>query len=232
MARMGKCLTLCLVVILAASTLLMIKLSDAQSIPKPSVPQFTLQLVGPPFKQNTTYSLNPNTGEIEPNIGYTNSYSYLVIIIKNQHFDQNYSSIYYNITVDGNPVRWEDNQYPEQTSDSDSTNITLSIFGGWGYDSLIGRQVSIQVQTLLGGLSYTGHNTPPFQSYYDFTGQTSDWGNTQTIAVPANVPLGSNSPNPTPTPLVPEFPITLSVITFLVAVSLSLILGKRKRARV
>ena len=40
------------------------RVQAASGIPKPSVPEFTLELVGPPFHVNTTYSLDPNTGQI------------------------------------------------------------------------------------------------------------------------------------------------------------------------
>ncbi len=41
MARMGKLLTLCLVAFMTAPTLLMAAPANAQSIPKPSVPEFS-----------------------------------------------------------------------------------------------------------------------------------------------------------------------------------------------
>jgi hypothetical protein len=42
------------------------------------------------------------------------------------------------------------------------------------------------------------------------------------------VALSTPTPNPTPTPTVPEFPITASLVTVLAAVSLLLVIGKKK----
>jgi len=49
MARMSRYLCLCLVVIVAVSSLSLVKPIDAQSIPKPSVPEFTLKYVDIPM---------------------------------------------------------------------------------------------------------------------------------------------------------------------------------------
>ncbi len=105
MGKINKTFALFLTIIVAMSclTLLTLKPINAQSTPTPSAPQFTLQLAGPQFILNTTYSLNPNTGQIEPNIGYTNKYTSLVIVIKNQEFDSKYGSVYYNVTVKWKP---------------------------------------------------------------------------------------------------------------------------------
>jgi hypothetical protein len=204
-------LTLLLVLVISSMILLWVKPVTAQTIPKPSVPQFTLQLVGPPFIQNTTYSLNPNTGQIEPNIGYTNQYSQLVIVVKNQQFDSQYGSIYYNVTRNGTPfIRNGDDevQYPEQTTGSDTTTITFSIFGGWGYGSIVGQQVNIQVQAMLGTDQWGRTLAFASQGYY-FSGAVGDLSNPQTISVPANVPLSSPSsltPTPSSSPTSTTFP--------------------------
>jgi hypothetical protein len=203
MSRIYKtfALLLTLIMVMSSLTLLTVKPANAQIIPKPSVPQFTLQLVGPPFIQNTTYSLNPDTGQIEPNIGYTNKYSYLVIVVKSQQFDSQYGSIYYNVTVNGVPfIRNGDSevQYPEQLAGSDTTTITFSIFGGWGYGSIVGQQVSIQVQAMLGYDQWGRTLAFASQGYY-FSGTVGDLSDPQIISVPANVPLSSPSTS-TPTP--------------------------------
>ena len=162
MVKIGKTLAafLTLIIVMSCLTLLIAKPVYGQTptpsptlIPTPSVPTFTVQLVGPPYTQPTTYQLDQNTGQIVANIGYTNKYSQLVIVVQNQPFDSQYGSIYYNVTMNGTPfVRNGDNgaSYPEQTAGSDTTNITFSILGGWGYGSIVGQQVSIQVQAMLG----------------------------------------------------------------------------------
>lgn len=113
-----------------------VKPVNAQTAPTPSVPQFAMQPVGPPFTLNTTYSLDTDTGKAVANIGYTNEYSYLEIVINNQQFDSQYGSIYYNITVNGTPYDWVNDlyPYPEQTANSDSTIINLNVQNLLGYD--------------------------------------------------------------------------------------------------
>ena len=75
---------------ISSISLIMVKPASAQTAPTPSAPQFTLQLVGPPFILNTTYSLRTLIlDKFEPNIGYTNQYSQLEIAVNNQQFDSN-----------------------------------------------------------------------------------------------------------------------------------------------
>ena len=229
MGSISKSFSLFLIILLAVS-FLMAKPTFAQiptpsTIPTPSVPQFTVQLDGPPFIQNTTYSLNNNTGKIEPDTGYANKYSELVIVVQNQQFDSLYGSIYYNVTMNGMSfVRDGDSFVPylEQTAGSDTTNITFSIFGGSGYGSIVGQQVSIQVQALLGSDQWGQTWAVPMGSYF-FSGTHSDLSNPQIISVPANVPL-TPSPSPTPTSSSPIF----IVIAILIAVVIALVLWHRK----
>ena len=200
-----------IIVILAVSSLIMIKTAYAQTIPKPSAPTFTVQLVGPSFTRNTTYSLDSNTGQVIANVGYTNQYSYLVLTIKNQLFEPSYGSLYYNIRIKNQNTPYENwtvvtyanSPNPKQTTGFDFTNLSLTIDGQWGLNSLAGTQTDIQVQAMLGDFYY-GHSTPPITSGFMFTGVTSDWSNTQNVIIPANTPLSStNSPSPSSPTLAP-----------------------------
>ena len=198
---MSKCATLLLIIVLTLSSLTLVESAFAQSIPKPSVPEFTVHLVGPSFTRNTTYSLDSNTGQIVANIGYTNKYSYVTLTIKNQPFNPSYGSLYYNVQIKNQNTPYEnwkvvtyDGPNPKQTTDSDFTNMSLRIEGQWGVHSLAGTQTDIQVQAMLGDFYY-GHSNPPITSGFIFSGKTSDWSNTQTVSIPANIPL---SPTPAP----------------------------------
>ncbi len=112
MSNLTKSFSLLIILVLAASIVIIVKPSSAQTatsmpsnIPIPVRPEFTLQLIGPPFVENTTYSLDPNTGQIVANIGYTNPFSIVEIIIKNQPFTPfndnqgNPISMFYNVQV-------------------------------------------------------------------------------------------------------------------------------------
>jgi hypothetical protein len=196
----------------------MVEFASAQSIPKPSVPEFTLHLVGPSFTRNTTYSVDSNIGQIVADIGYTNKYSYVILILKNQPFNPSYGSLYYNVQIKNQNTLYKnwtvltyDGPNPKQTTDSDFTNISLRIEGQGGLQNLAGTQTDIQVQAMLGDFYY-GHSN--YFGGWEFTGVTSDWSNTQTVSIPSNIPLRP-TPTPssvtlTPTPSSPSNPTTTS----------------------
>jgi hypothetical protein len=172
--------------------------TDASGIPKPSVPEFTLELVGPPYYVNTTYSLDPNTGQIVAKIGYTNPYSALKINVKNQPFSDSYGDLYYNVRVKNHSVtdNWVEayrvaHFFPKQSNDSDYTNVGFSIQGYNFIGTLAGCQVDIQVEAMLGRIGRVSTSI----GGYGFIGETSGWSETQTISIPANTPL---SPTPSP----------------------------------
>jgi hypothetical protein len=234
MECLSKSLSLLIILFLAVPSITLIKTTFAQEIPAPSVPEFTVQLVGPAFKRNTTYSLDSNTGQIVANIGYTNEYSYVVLTIKNQLFSPSEGSLYYNIQIKNQNTSYKnwtvvtyDGPNPNQTIDSAFTNISLRIEGQRGVQSLAGTQTDIQVQAMLGDFYY-GHSGGFFGGW-EFSGKTSGWSNTQTINVPANIPLNStptpsstttpnssNTPSPTSAPSTGIVTLYQSVIVILV----------------
>jgi hypothetical protein len=87
MARMGKYLSIILVVILAASSLLIILSANAQTIPKPSVPEFSVQFI------DSSYNItDQNTGQFEQVVNGT-----IQITIKNQQFTYSFNDTIYNL---------------------------------------------------------------------------------------------------------------------------------------
>jgi hypothetical protein len=276
MGSISKNFSLLLVLILALS-IIMAKAAFAQSptlspvpIPTPSVPQFTLQLVGPPYTVPTTYYLNQSSGQIVAQIGHTNEYSYVVLTIKNQPFPSTDSSgrsisLYYNVRIKNhnetdnwlelyetyNPMA-DEIGYPTQ-SDSDYTSLSIPLYNGQPEGVIpVGVQTDIQVDAMLGYITQGAlpPGVPPIGGWpYVFYGQTSAWSNTQTVNVPANIPL---SPTPAPssstqtqtptstlapvssasnTLLLLTITVALAVIAFLLAVIISLLLYMRKRYR-
>jgi hypothetical protein len=239
MNRTSKDFALFIILIIAISNLsLIVKPAFAQSIPKPSVPEFTITLVGPPYTVNTTYSLDPNTGQIVAKIGYYNQYSYIVLTIKNQPFTPfndskgNQISFYYNVQTKGHDLSgnfvqlyntYNGGNYPTQRTESDYTNISLPV-GEMSATSLVDYQVQAMI----------GYIQPQFKSGllsgYVFVGQTSDWSSTQTLSIPASTPLTSTSPSATlsPTPYVVEFPATIA-LTFLAVTALAVAVVSRRK---
>jgi hypothetical protein len=94
MARMSKRVTLLLIVILAASNLIVVEFDCASgAMTKPSVPEFTVKFVNASYSVTTT---NPYTGLSEIKLTSNNS---IEVTIRNQRFDYSDFQIYYNIRV-------------------------------------------------------------------------------------------------------------------------------------
>src|SRR3990172_3290742 len=82
---MNKKFVLLLILILTASSLTAVNLANA-SIPKPSVPEFTLKLVDSSYDEPTTYSTDPYTGKQVTHEGYHVESRTIELKIKNQPF--------------------------------------------------------------------------------------------------------------------------------------------------
>jgi hypothetical protein len=195
---MKRILTLAMVVFLAVSSLVLVGSVSAQSAPKPSIPEFTVQLVGPTYTKATTYALNSSTGQVQATLGYTNPYTNILLKIKNQPYDSAYGTFYYDVRYKyHNAQGWQyfyyDGPNPHiQSNTSDYTDFTIGIDNR----QLNASQIDVQVQALLGGYSYGRDMSSPLAlGGYRFGGEKSEWSGTQTISVPANVPL-----TPTPDP--------------------------------
>lgn len=195
MKHTRKSLSLLLVFTLTISGLMTIESAYAQSIPKPSVPEFALKVVADPY-------------DVAP--------SNIEITIKNQHFNSytdasgNYASLYYNVRFKGHfSQQWS--YYPENRSSgyakasiSDYTTLSFALGGSPLGNIPAGGLVDFQIQAL------TGHDD--LESYlYQFTGQISDWSNTQTITIPETSP--SVSASPTVAPSLTSTQVSISVDT-------------------
>ena len=66
MGNTNKVFSLLLVAILAVSSLILVESATAQSIPKPSVPEFTAKIVANPYEIPTPHSVDPYTGKDTP----------------------------------------------------------------------------------------------------------------------------------------------------------------------
>ena len=225
----NKSFLLLLIVILAATSLMIAKPAFSQTpspssfpIHTPSVPTFTVKPVGPPFTVPTTYSLNQSSGQVVAQIGYVIEYPNVLVTIKNQPFTPyidssgNTVSFYYNIRIiDNQTSDWIDlynaGGYPLQSTDSDYTNVSIPvIYGQLGTSESggvipTGAQTDIQVEAMIGYITstYVAYNpNPPYIGgyyTYSFVGQTSNWSPTQTVTIPTNIPLGS-TPVPSSSP--------------------------------
>lgn len=219
MGRMVKYLSLCLVVILAISILLMVKPTDAQSVSKPSAPKFTIQF--------------PNSNSLQ-------------IIIENQIFVSTStvnSIVYFYRVKDHYSEQWiRDSDYKVQ-SDSKTTIISLpkvpgtSLFPPMVYGSILNNAtlIDFQLQAQTGYYAISNVSGPPAlispapqQWHTEITfneSATSDWSSSLIVDL-----IEMAVVTPSATPAVPEFPITILLVAVLIAVSLLLVIGKRKLA--
>jgi hypothetical protein len=202
------------------------------SIPKPSVPEFTLKYVDNSYDVPPSYGIDQYTGEkVITNPGYHVDDRAFEFTIKNQPFTPypdasgNDISLYYNFRFKG-PYGDDWSYYPytdrlyglytgffpdTSASKSEYTVITVTLRAlNSNLDAtakiLTGSNVEFQVQAIIGyiKISHTGLSAGDF---YSFTGERSDWSNTQTILVsesqtstpsPKTTPTPTSSPSPTP----------------------------------
>ena len=226
MARMSKYLTIFLVVILAVYSLLTVMPSNAQSIPKQSVPEFTLEYDKASYNNTDQYTgisqeIDNSTIKISiknpPINSLSQGYSLYYNIGYKGHFGQNWTYLYYyrNFTLDeGKPPI-----LPATTFELTVVSVPAQYPNNSEIDfevQAIAMQAG-QIKVYNGLYDYYGHYVSGL-----IVGQTSDWSPTQTLTIP------STSTNDSPSPTVPEFPITLSLVVVLAAVSLLLVIGKRK----
>jgi hypothetical protein len=179
-----------------------------------------------------TYSVDPSTGK---NVTAENSYHVqnktVELAIVNQPFTRFYVDsndtirLFYAFQVRSSSGGF---WYYENLGFYGPANPYISANGGPGEHTLLtfgltgnngsnglrnlplksGDKADFKVQAFIGYYNKTYNSMPFGENYtYTFTGQASDWSNTQTITLSANVPL-SPSPSPntsaSPTPSVPE----------------------------
>jgi hypothetical protein len=240
--RKGSASALALIMIASSLSLLMVKPAYAQSIPTPSVPQFSVTFTGV-WYDSTAYVDNRT----------------LILTIRNQPFttykdsNSNEIGLYYNFRVKEHlSDRWF--YYPFgpngttpwlygvldrdslsgpffNSSKSENTTAYVNFFSFFNtYSVPSNSQLDVQVQAQIGQitLDYTGLRGG---SGYNFTGSSSDWSSTHTITLTegststdiSSSPYVTPPTSPAPTPSVPELswlaimPLVLSI--FLVALA-------------
>ncbi len=209
----------------------------AQSIPKPSTPEFTVTLISPP-----------------PDSDFVNKT--IEVSIKNQPSFPNYG-FFYNVRTrinDGNwRLQYPTNDVPSQ-SNGEYTNLSYpsgqpvveyQYYVGGLHDLFAGDKVDFQVQAMIGSIHriFNPNATNQLEMYpYVFTGESSGWSNTQTITIPPNssdvspppaqYPTINTSPEP---PQIEPFPTTLVIVSILSVAALAVVLmvyfKKRQRSK-
>jgi hypothetical protein len=169
-------LFLTLIIAMSCLTLLMVKPTNAQSIPAPSVPQFTVKFV------KWAYFVPFDPGAV-PVVNFT---------FKNPPFtpytDQNGTKIDLNYLIDWKrPTDQTWIQNPFQLSGLDNKTHSIGMYVDIPGISSQAGQVEFKVAAQISHL--------PAASNVTEIGETSDWSSIQTITIPSSAPV----------PSVPEF---------------------------
>ena len=216
MGKFSKNLSLFLTLIIAMSclTLGMLKPVNAQTIPTPSVPEFTLKYVDKSHDVPPTYSKDQFTGNtVVTQAGYHIENKSIELTITNQksapYKDANGNTVnfYYDIRWKGHfGDYWADlnSSIGLLASSNQSSSVYTIALGNnsrYGSDFVYsitdisdGGQIDFQVQAYVGYYIKVDENiTDPAAIafhhnegfyYYSFIGQSSGWTNTQTISIP------------------------------------------------
>ncbi len=240
MGNISKGFSLLLVVILAVSSLMTVESATAQTLPTPSVPEFTVKFVDSSYNVTPSSSINPYTGQNVTNEGYHVENKTIELIIKNQPFASYISnsqniSFYLNVREKGHyeenwtTIYHADNHFTSQSS-TDYTTLTYSLDPNvppWLNSNIpSGGQVDFQVEALIGSIH---RDFSQLMSPWVFDGKESGWSNTQTVTIPATSTSTSPTPNPTSTPTVPEFPLwTIPLLLSIMLASAGLLVYHKK----
>jgi hypothetical protein len=222
----SKLATLLFVAVLTVSSLITTEFAFAQSIQKPSVPEFTLQYVDYSYDvpPKTTSTTDPYTNEtITTTIpGYHVENKTIQATINN-----NIGASYYNFRYKGHyENEWRyypfdpNRSLPYFLSDSYSvpyqastSSYTVAALPSYFFkDIRVGGEVDVQVQALFGDFRAEpfGHIGLPAPTYdFYFEGTISDWSDTQTVTIGESqtpTPSPAATPTPTPSPETTPFP--------------------------
>lgn len=227
----------------------MIVLCTASSIPKPAVPEFTVQLVVHPYDvpPTITTTIDQYTGK-ETTIahpGYHVENKTTEIRIKNQPFtpylirenDASWTiNLFYNIHIKGHfSQNWGYYHLYNGSSDGNLVQDYNSEYTVVPIDSYLPTEgeIDFQVESLIG--YEHGVNTVPGVPGTPrvITGEASGWSETQTITIPASTQSPENSSSPTSTPNQTSQTLQLAAIIgtiiAIVVVSAALLIYSKKR---
>jgi hypothetical protein len=204
---MSKLVTFLFIAVLLLSGLVVVEAVSAQSVPTPSVPEFTVEFFDNSYDVPASYEIDSYTGENVTVEGYHVENKTIQLTIKNQPHSSSYD-YYYNVRVKGHfsgiwHVLFSSDDSPEM-SGSEFTVITFSSSGddvfrnidSVDFEAPSGGEVDFQVQAFVG---YYESDYWGWSGGWVFETVESSWSTTQTLAIPENQ-TQTPSPEPTPTP--------------------------------
>jgi hypothetical protein len=247
MNRSSKTVSL-LILTLLASNILTIEPTNAQTIPKPSVPEFTLKYIDYSYDVPPTYKINEYTGEKVATSGYHVKNMTIQVSVKNNPLPSNdaTSHLYYNVRFKGHFGKdWSETPSVENKNSSPSnfsqyvnilpynsrlleqTSSEFTTFLFSANDYIPNSSIDFQVEAVLGHDAQAWVPPDPFgespAQYYEAVAfdETSGWSNTQSITIPDNS-VPSSSQQYTNLALVAAVAVSIVVV-------ISLLLYRRHR---
>jgi hypothetical protein len=220
----------------------------AQTMPKPFVPQFTLNYNEQSFYVAPTYTTNPYTGQsemIKPSGTFTSKI--IEVAIKNQAFvpqhtaDGNYTQLCYYVRSKGYYEQWitdsiyeggnilyYNNSLQIPASSSDNTIVTFPL-DNWDWRiKQGGGQIDFQVKAVIANFYKDQYSYFPNFIQSEVI-EESDWSSTQTLTIPNPSDTIPNTSTSTPLPSVPELPIA-AILLLLAVIPLASLLILHKNA--
>lgn len=188
------------------------KPAEAQTIPKPSVPDFNIALIDSSYEIPPTSTMNPYNGQVTTEEGRHVESRTIQVSVKNQPFtpfsiqvkygDQSYNKtvyLHYEVRWKGHfETEWHQQYYPLENyymisledAQLKNGNTIFSYKDYWPQDA----HIDFQVKARIGYVQYTDEGIAGLA----FKGEESNWSNTQTIN------LSQSPTSPSPSPAIPE----------------------------
>jgi hypothetical protein len=205
--------SLLIIALLITSSLSIMQFAYAQTIPKPSVPEFTLKYIDYSYDVSPTYKINEYTGEKVAIGGYHVKNMTIQVSVKNNPLPSNDATthLYYNVRFKGHFGKdWSETPPVETKNSSPSTfsqyvsilpynsrlleqsisEFTTFLFSANDY--IPNSSIDFQVEAVLGHDAQAWVPADPFGGYtthyYEAVAfdETSGWSNTQSITIPNN----------------------------------------------
>jgi hypothetical protein len=210
---MRKLATLLLITVLTVSSLLMVGSAFAQSIPTPSVPEFTVKVADSKAIEATIKN-QPFVPYYDSSSGWNISLYYNIRI--KGHSEQNWTILY---LIEDVPTQSNSNHTILSYPLSDE-NTNSYILGDKILEFPFSSQVDFQVEAMIGYIHRVldPNATSQLDLYpYVFTGEESGWSSTQTITI------GEIQTSPEPT-FSPEPALILGVIAIVAVFAFGIVL--------
>jgi len=216
---------------------MMVESTFAQSISKPSIPEFTVQLTDRSYDEPPTYQTDPYTGKtmLISAGGHVDNKTF-DFTIKNQPFTPYKDAdqvvrLFYEIRHKGYFEEWSDTSTVDRAYSSDSeytfVSFIVGTYAGW-YIPTNGT-VDIQVKAVFGYYSVVFDPHLAGIWWNVTTIGESDWSNTQTITIPdTSASTSTSAPSPTssnPTTAPTSSPTTTNSNSNTISLPLSTLIG-------